>query len=143
MYLNDIERFTKLLQDKKRDKILQMMDDMHKQNRRTDKKAAEVKEFINTLKKAGKQRSSTLIRRGRPTSSSKERLRERSKEKKVKSPDKKKKYREDKGPTPYEVENSDSGRSHRISTNRSKSVPTSPLGSKSQTPNITSPGLCA
>ena len=99
-----------------------MMDDMHKQNHRTDKKATEVKEFINTLRKAGKQRSSTIKRRGRQSSPSKERLiRERSKDKKVKSPDKLKKYKEDKGPTPYEIEMSegDSGRSHRITTGRS------------------------
>ena len=46
MYLNDVERFTKLLKDEKRDKILQMMDDMHSQYRRKtfdQRKASEVK----------------------------------------------------------------------------------------------------
>ena len=52
MYLNDIERFTKLLQDKKRDKIIKMMDDMNNEKSKLvrDKKSKEVTEFINQLK---------------------------------------------------------------------------------------------
>ena len=49
MYLNDIERFAKLLQDKKREKIIQMMDNMNKEKNKIikDKKSKEVTEFIN------------------------------------------------------------------------------------------------
>ena len=66
MYLNDVERFTKLLQDKKRDKIIKMMDEMHDKSRYNSfdrKKQADIKEFINTLKHAGKQK--THIVRGK------------------------------------------------------------------------------
>ena len=99
------------------------MEEMHKQNRKAypDKKGQEVREFIKTLKQAGKSRSQSGIksptRRAEPPSPAKS----KSKEKRKRSPNKKKKFKEDKGP-PLADTASENEASHRLNSPKSNSA---------------------